>query len=146
MTVHLVKLCVGAASVDDLAAWQKSRLAELRRKDKFARIVHATFQMPKRGDELTGGGSLYWVIKGVIQVRQRILGLADGVRENGTPCCNIELDEPLIAVRPTPRRAFQGWRYLDVADAPPDLGDRAGRGVAAMPERMRRELAELGLI
>ncbi len=146
MTLHLVKLCVGAASVEDLAAWQTARLAERRRKDKTARIVHATFQTPKRAEDLLDGGSLYWVIKGVIQVRQRIVGLSEGVRDNGAACCNIELDDPLVAVRPTPRRAFQGWRYLSADDAPADLAGRGDKGLAQMPERLRRELAELGLI
>jgi hypothetical protein len=146
MPLHLIKLCVGAASVDDLAAWQTARLAQLRRKDAAARISHATFQTPKRAEELLDGGSLYWVVKGVIQVRQRIVGLADGTRDDGKPCCLIELDEALVAVSPTPRRAFQGWRYLSADDAPGDLGKGAGRGIEAMPERLRRQLAELGLI
>ena len=146
MPLHLVKLCVGAASVDDLAAWQPARLAELRRSDKRARISHTTFQMPKRGEELLDGGSLYWVVKGVIQVRQRIVGLAEGTRADGKPCCLIELDEALVPVRPTPRRAFQGWRYLSGEEAPGDLGTGTARGLEAMPEQWRRQLAELGLI
>lgn len=147
MPLHLVKLCVGAASIDDLAHWQQARLAQLRRADPKARISHTTFQTPKRQSDLLDGGSLYWVIKGVVQVRQRIVGFGEGVKENGQACCLIELDEALVPVRGVPRRPFQGWRYLDAADAPADLGHGAAAdGLAAMPPAMRRELAALGLI
>ncbi len=146
MPLHLVKLCVGATSVEDLAAWQQARIAELRQSDPHARIFHTTFQTPKRQQELLDGGSLYWVIKGVIQVRQRILGLGEGVKDNGQACCLIELDDPLVPVRSLPRRAFQGWRYLAHEDAPADLGGAGPRGVDQMPDTLRRELAALGLI
>ena len=72
--------------------------------------------------ELLDGGSLYWVIKGVIQVRQRLVGFEEGTKDDGSRCCLILLDQQLVPVRPVPRRAFQGWRYFDAADAPPDLG------------------------
>ena len=146
MPLHLVKLCVGAASIDDLAAWQQARVVELRRADPHARIFHTTFQTPKRQQELLEGGSLYWVIKGVIQVRQRIVGFGEGVKDNGQACCLIELDDPLVPVRSLPRRAFQGWRYLTHEDAPGDLGGAGPRGVDQMPDTLRRELAALGLI
>lgn len=146
MTLHLVKLCVGAASVEDLASWQRARVAELRRRDPAARMFHTTFQTPKRQQELLAGGSLYWVVKGVIQVRQRLLGFGEGVKDNGQPCCRIELDDALVAVRAVPRRAFQGWRYLAAGDAPPDLSGGDTAGLAEMPDGLRRELAALGLI
>lgn len=146
MTLHLVKLCVGAASIEDLADWQKGRLAALRKARGDARLFHTTFQTPKRRQELLDGGSLYWVIKGLIQVRQRLVGLDQGAKEDGSPCCLLLLDPELVPVRPTPRRAFQGWRYLDAADAPADLAAGAGAGMADMPPAMRRELAVLGLI
>lgn len=146
MTLHLVKLCVGAVSVDDLAEWQAGRLEEARRGGGDLRLFHTTYQTPKRQHELLGGGSLYWVIKGQIQVRQRLIGFAEGNKDDGSPCCLLLLDPKLVPVRPVPRRAFQGWRYLTGEDAPPDLAGAAGRGVAAMPEQLRRELAELGLI
>jgi hypothetical protein len=146
MTLHLVKLCVGAASIDDLAAWQKERLAERRKAGEKPRLFHTTFQTPKRQAELLDGGSLYWVIKGVIQVRQRLLGFEDGHKEDGSPCCLLLYDRELVPVRPVPRRAFQGWRYLQASDAPPDLAAGAGSGLAELPAKMRRELAELGLI
>ncbi len=146
MTLHLVKLCVGATSIEDLAEWQKARLAAQKKAGGKPRIFHATFQTPKRREELLDGGSLYWVIKGVIQVRQRLVGFEEGTKKDGSRCCLLLLDPKLVPVRPTPRRAFQGWRYLAAEDAPEDLGRGANRWLAEMPAKMRRELAELGLI
>lgn len=146
MTLHLVKLCVGAVSIEDLAQWQQGRLAAMREAGEPPRIFHATFQTPKRQAELLDGGSLYWVIKGVIQARQRLAGFAEGTRDDGSPCCLLLLDEAIVPVRPTPRRAFQGWRYLDAADAPPDLAPGAASDLADMPAGLRRELAALGLL
>lgn len=145
MTVHLVKLCVGAASVDDLARWQAhARNLKTYRSKKVA--YHTTFQKPTRQDDLLAGGSLYWVIKGTILVRQRIAGFDDGQKADGSPCCLILLDTELTSVRPVPRRAFQGWRYLSVDDAPADLKCGAVDQVAEMPADMRKKLAALGLI
>lgn len=146
MTLHLVKLCVGVVSIEDLAGWQAARLAEQRQAGEPPRVFHTTFQSPKRQAELLDGGSLYWVIKGVIEVRQRLLGFADGTKPDGSPCCLLLLDEQLVPVRPTPRRAFQGWRYLDAADAPPDLASAGEGDIARMPAALRRELGELGLL
>lgn len=145
MTLHLVKLCVGAASIEDLGAWQQERLAKQRKAGERVRLFHTTFQTPKRDAELLDGGSLYWVIKGLIQVRQRLLGFDEGHKSDGSRCCLILLDPALVPVRPVPRRAFQGWRYLAAVDAPPDVG-RAGKDLEAMPPKMRRALAELGLL
>ncbi len=146
MTLHLVKLCVGATSIEDLAEWQTDRLAEARKRAPAAKLFHATYQTPKRQQDLLDGGSLYWVIKGQILVRQRLIGLSEGKKNDGSPCCLLLLEPTLVPVRPVPRRAFQGWRYLSAEDAPPDLGTAGGRGLGAMPEQLRRELAELGLI
>lgn len=146
MALNIVKLCVGAASIEDLAAWQKGRLQEQRAQGEAPRIFHATFQTPKRQAELLDGGSLYWVIKGQIQARQRLIGFEDGFKSDGSPCCLILLDKPIVPVRPVPRRAFQGWRYLSQDDVPEDLGQGLGGDVAAMPPEMRRALLELGLI
>jgi hypothetical protein len=146
MTLHLVKLCVGAASIEDLAAWQKGRMAAMRRSGVAERVFHTTFQTPKRQAELLDGGSLYWVIKGVIQARQRLIGFDEGAKEDGSRCCLLLLDKALVPVRPVPRRAFQGWRYLEAADAPSDLAGGASDGLAGMPPRMRKELADLGLL
>ena len=145
MTLHLIKLCVGAASVEDLAAWQRGRLAELKKSGKKSQLFHTTFQTPKRQAELLAGGSLYWVIKGVIQVRQLIVGFGEGHKKDGSPCCLILLDPALVPVRPLSRRAFQGWRYFDAADAPADL-KRGEKKLADLPPKMRRDLADLGLL
>ena len=145
MTLHLVKLCVGATSIEDLAAWQAQHRRRKTRDGK-ACVYHPTYQFPKRRDELLDGGSLYWVIRGTILVRQKLVSLDDGTRDDGTPCCHLVLAPPLIPVRPTPRRAFQGWRYLDDEDAPPDLKGGKRDQVAVMPAEMRKKLADLGLL
>lgn len=109
-------------------------------------LFHTTHQTPKRTGELLDGGSIYWVIKGVIQVRQRIVGFDEGAKEDGKRCCLLLLDPELVPTRPAPRRAFQGWRYLADEDAPPDLEGSSNSEVSSMPPKMRRELVELGLI
>jgi hypothetical protein len=109
-------------------------------------IFHRTFQSPKRREELLGGGSLYWVIKGVVQARQALVDIREGTKDDGKPCAVLVLDRNIVGVRPTPRRAFQGWRYLDPDDAPADLAGRSGDQISEMPPKLRRELAELGLI
>ena len=146
MPLHLLKLCVGAESIADLEHWIAQRMAIQRKRGETPEHVHTTRMTPKRRDELLDGGSLYWVIKGQILVRQRLVGFDEGTKKDGSPCCLLLLDPELVPVRPVPRRAFQGWRYLTSEDAPVDLGKGGGKGVAAMPERLRRELAELGLI
>jgi hypothetical protein len=144
--IHLVKLSVGTESIEDLARWQSERLAGLQAAGQKPELFHRTFQMPKRREELLAGGSLYWVIKGLIQARQRVFDLREGQKADGSPCCLIMLEKPLIAVRPVPRRPFQGWRYIDPDDAPPDLGEGRSGALAEMPPAMRKQLAELGLI
>ena len=137
MALHLIKLCVGCDSIDDLAQWQAERL---RRGED---VGHTTRMFPKRRDELLAGGSLYWVIRGHIQVRQPVLDLKTVIGGDGIERCRIVLGSELAPVRPTPRRAFQGWRYLKAEDAPPDLG---GTSAEDVPEAMRQELLRLGLI
>jgi hypothetical protein len=146
VTLHLVKLCVGCDSVEDLAAWQTERLKQMKAEKQKPELFHRTFQMPKRREELLDGGSLYWVIKGVIQVRQRLLDLREGNRPDGTPCTLFILDKKLVQVRPVPRRAFQGWRYLAAEDAPAELAGGQRGDIEQMPAKLRRELAELGLL
>ena len=93
------------------------------------------------------GGSLYWVIKGLVQVRQPLLDIDEGTKDDGTPCCLLILKNELVPVRPTPRRAFQGWRYLDFAEAPRISGRQRRLGnIVAMPPKLRKQLAELGLL
>lgn len=138
MPLHLIKLCVGVSEIDDLQDWQSRRLRE------HKKIFHITRMTPKRSDELLAGGSLYWVIKGFIQVRQRIIDLERFTDEEGISRCKIIFDPELVQTRPQPRRAFQGWRYLKGEDAPPDLP--RGGDAASLPADMRADLAELGLL
>ena len=144
MPLHLIKLCVGCDSIEDLAAWQAERLKQMKRDGVKPELFHRTFQMPKRREELLDGGSLYWVIKGVIRVRQRIVGVESVVHE-GEPHCKLVLDRKLVRVMPRAMRAFQGWRYLEASSAPKDLGE-VGKGAADMPPKMVEELRELGLL
>jgi hypothetical protein len=142
VALHLIKLCVGADSVADLAAWQKKRLAERKRAGGPAEIRHVTRQTPKRGADLLDGGSLYWVVKGQIAVRQRILALKP-VTEDGVPHCAIVLDKDLVPTVRRAHRAFQGWRYFQPDDVPRDL---KGGDMKEMPDALRAELTALGLL
>lgn len=145
MALHLLKLCVGADSVEDLAAWIDFRLDELRARGLPAEQTHTTRMVPTRRDEILDGGSLYWVIKGTIQVRQVVLDIRPFTDTAGIKRCNLVLEPVLHPTRAQPRRPFQGWRYLAPEDAPADRA--GGRGEAGeIPEAMRRELAELGLL
>jgi hypothetical protein len=145
MTLHLIKLSVGAESIKDLQGWIRERLRLLKEKGQPPRHVHVTRMMPKRGEELLDGGSLYWVVKGQIACREKLIGIEPFRDSAGVGRCRLVLEPKLITVVPRPMRAFQGWRYLAPKDAPPDLG-KAGAGLAAMPEALRRELRELGLL
>jgi hypothetical protein len=145
MPLHLIKLCVGCDSVQDLEDWIKEKLREKKRRGEKPERIHTTRMVPKRADELLGGGSLYWVIRGEILCRERLLAIRPFVDRDGIGRCRLVLDKKLVLVQPRPYRAFQGWRYLAAKDAPRDL-DRAAPGAAAMPETMRRELRELGLL
>jgi len=145
MTVHLVKLCVGIDRLQDLRVWQAKRLDDLVRAGQVPELCHKTKQMPRRKDDVLDGGSLYWVIKGFVSARQRILDLKKTVREDGSPCCGIVLDPAIVETRPKPRRPFQGWRYLEAVEAPPDLS-QSDKSIADMPPGMREELRALRLI
>jgi hypothetical protein len=145
MTVHLIKLCVGVEAVEELATWQAERLKRLKRARKTVELCHRTMQMPRRREEVLDDGSLYWVIKGFVLVRQRVLDLRPDMKEDGTACCGIVLDKELVATRAHPRRAFQGWRYLEAADAPKDAGV-VDAAAGDMPRGMREDLRELRLI
>jgi hypothetical protein len=145
MTLHLIKLCVGADSLDDLRQWVAARIAEARRRGAPLRHAHVTRMTPKRNAEILDGGSLYWVIKGQIAARQRMLALEPFMDADGIGRCKLWLDRNVVAVAPRPMRAFQGWRYYEAKSAPPDI-DESEPGLAAMPEALRRELAGLGLL
>jgi hypothetical protein len=143
MTLHLVKLCVGCDTVKDLEDWIRER--RRRMGGKKTEHVHRTRMMPKRVAELTAGGSLYWVIRGELLCRQRLLAVRGIIDKSGTRRCEFVLEPRVVLVEPRAWRAFQGWRYLDPTDAPADL-DRSAPGAGKMPETMRRQLRELGLL
>ena len=137
--VHILKLCVGVEEIADLAQWQAERLRQQKR------IYHVTRMIPKRAEEIVGGGgSIYWVIRGLILVRQRITAIEPFTEGEGIERCKLVFDPKLVPVRPSPRRAFQGWRYLTAADAPPDLAGGAASG--DLSDAMRADLAALGLL
>jgi len=145
MALNLIKLCVGADSVRDLEDWIKEKLRDKRKRGEKPEHIHRTRMVPKRADELKDGGSLYWVIRGEIICRQRIRDIRPFRDKDGIGRCGVVLEPKVVLVEPRPFRAFQGWRYLDAKAAPRDL-EKAAPGVAAMPEKMRRELRELGLM
>jgi hypothetical protein len=134
--VNLIKLCVGVDSVEQLETWQQTRGG--------THSSHTTRMRPKRQGELLNGGSLYWVIKGVIQARQPILALEEVVGEDGKSRCRMVLGTPLIRTLAAPRRPFQGWRYLNVDDSPPDQV-RARQADSELPPELAAALADIGL-
>jgi hypothetical protein len=143
MALNLIKLCVGCDGIDDLAHWIGATLAENKRRGIEPVHIHRTRMMPKRVDEIVPGGSLYWVIKGQIRVREPILELRAVKDAAGVSHCDIVLAGELIEVEARPYRPFQGWRYLDQEVAPRDLRSEA---VADLPVEFMRELAGLGLL
>lgn len=143
-TLHLLKLCVGVSAIEELQAWIDYRLEQRRANGDDVVQKHTTRMIPKRADELLAGGSLYWVIKGNIQVRQHLVDIRPFTDNEGIRRCDLILEPRLIPVRWQPRRAFQGWRYLKPEDAPADLP--AGSGEAGLPADLRLELSELGLL
>jgi hypothetical protein len=145
MPLHLIKLCVGCDSVRDLEDWIKLKLKDKRKRGEKPEHIHRTRMVPKRADELTDGGSLYWVIRGEIACRQRLRAVRPFRDKDGVGRCALVLDPKVVLIEPRPYRAFQGWRYLPAADAPRDL-DKAAPGAVSMPEKLRRELRELGLM
>jgi hypothetical protein len=139
-SLHLIKLCVGAETVEDLLIWQRNPRAK--GPDGLPR--HITRMWPKRAAELLGGGSLYWVFKGVILARQRILRLDGVTGSDGITRCAIVLDPEVVRTMAATRRPFQGWRYLKAEDAPRDL-PKARKGDDSLPPELDAMLAEIGL-
>ncbi len=140
MALHLIKLSVGTESVDDLQAWQKRRLAA------DGRVWHGTRMQPRRRDELLEGGSIYWVIRGVVQARQRLADIESAVDAEGRGFTRLVLDPGLVRVLPRSHRPFQGWRYLRDEDAPADLSETASDGTGDLPPALAAELRELGIL
>jgi hypothetical protein len=145
VTLHLIKLCVGCDSVRDLEDWIRQRLKQRRKRGLSREHMHRTRMVPKRAAELCDGGSLYWVIRGEIMCRQRIIDVRPFTDKDGIGRCYLVLEPKPTLVEPRPYRAFQGWRYLQAEDIPRDL-DRAAPGAKNMPEALRRELRGLGLL
>lgn len=139
-TINLVKLSVGTTSVEGLIEWQKTRRAQA--PDGLPR--HVTRMWPRRGDEILNGGSIYWVIKGQIQCRQRILRLDEVIGDDGIRRCAIVSDPDMFRVAPILKRPFQGWRYLKVEDSPPDL-TAARKDDDALPTDLQNALADIGI-
>ncbi|WP_150287714.1 DUF1489 family protein [Rhabdaerophilum calidifontis] len=144
MALHLLKLCVGCESIEDLEGWiEETRLAHQQMGRPY-RQVHTTRMVPRRMDEIVGAGSLYWVIRGRIAARQRIEAIEPFTDGEGIPRCHLVLTPEVIPVQPRPCRPFQGWRYLADGDAPADI--RIVDAPAEMPEALRAELSALGLL
>jgi len=146
MALNLVKLCVGCDSVKELDDWIAKRLKQRSQRGLSREHLHRTRMMPRRAQELRDGGSLYWVIRGEIAAREKIVGIEPFRDKDGIGRCRIVMQPKVIAVSPRPMRPFQGWRYLKEDAVPPDLTKTSASGLAAMPEPMRRELRELGLL
>ncbi len=134
--VNLVKLCVGVATLADLTSRIDAR--------QSLETRHVTRMWPKRQSELLNGGSLYWVIKGVVQARQRIIKLDEVIGNDGIRRCGIRLDAELIHTQSAPKRPFQGWRYLSADDAPPDL-PKLREAETDLPRSLNLALAEIGV-
>ncbi|MEM6461359.1 MAG: DUF1489 family protein [Pseudomonadota bacterium] len=145
MALNLLKLCVGVDTIEDLQASIKFRVEQHKLRGLGEISFHITRMVPKRADELLDGGSLYWVIRGTIQARQRIDDIQPFVDPSGVSRCRIVLEPRLFLTEWQPRRAFQGWRYLKQQDAPSDLSE-GGAGILSLPPELRRELADLGLL
>lgn len=130
MALHLTKVAFGAASVEHL----RERLAL---RGVTGPVALTTRYLPKRHEEIAGQGSLFWILKHQLIARSPILGFA----EAGGGRCAILLDPALVQVVPQPKRAHQGWRYLEGSDAPVDLGSG---DMASLPPELAGKLAELG--
>ncbi len=142
MTMHIIKLCVGVEDVDHLVELQKARLK------REGVLIHVTRNTPKKALEILNGGSIYWVIKKFVRVRQRLIGIERGVNSEGRPSCALQLDPSLVKTELKEFRAFQGWRYFKPEECPPDLDKNVGlsESAPALPAEMAEELRSLGLL
>jgi len=138
VALHLIKLAVGTEDIADLRRWQR-----LRKKERGFSAFY-TRNTPRRAEELLDGGSIYWVIKGYVRVRQLLKGFAATVDDEGQPLCVVRYDMRLVPTVAMPKRAFQGWRSVEGKDAPPDW--KGVRGSAELPPKMAEELRSLGLL
>jgi hypothetical protein len=138
---HIVKLCVGISTVEELESYRRMRFAEGSAYGPNVH-VHRTRMMPRRAEEVVATGSLYWVIAGEIRCRQKILALEAATDHEGRSCCDIVMHPDLVRTVPRPKRPFQGWRYFRPEDAPADMAHGADTG----DEELAAELSRLGLI
>jgi hypothetical protein len=145
MALHLIKLAVGCESIKEFKGWVAERALKAKQSGLPPRHVHITRMVPKRDAEILDGGSIFWVIRGEVAVREKIVAIEPFRDSAGIGRCRLVMMPKVITVAPRPLRPFQGWRYLTEADAPRDLGSAAA-SIEAMPEPMRRELRELGLL
>ena len=141
MSLHLIKLAVGVSDLDHLAALQDRRVQT---HDGRRIVPLTTRRLPRRADEILAGGSLYWVVRGSVAVRQRVLGIDTAVDGEGQGFCILRLDPERVPTVPVAHRPFQGWGYLDPAKAPPDQAGAAGTG--ELPPHLLAELRDLGLL
>ena len=141
----MLKLCVGIDTISELEDWIVEKRRRFAKPGRVYEHSHITRMAPKRADALLDGGSIYWVIKGQLACRQSLLAVRSFTDGEGIGRCQLVLDPVVVAVSPRPCRPFQGWRYLEPKDAPVDLGGEA-HAVSALPEAMRRELVDLGLL
>ena len=145
MTIHLLKLAVGVDDGADLARIQAGQLRQAMERGDEPVLRHFTRNRPKRAAELLAGGSMFWLIKGFIRRRQRIIGIGRRRRDDGRPVCVLTLDAELIRTEFHACKPFQGWRYLMGKDAPADAA-MGGKEVDEMPAEMADELRDLGLL
>lgn len=139
MSLHIIKLSVGVADIDHLARLQQER------KKREGMLVHITRNTPKKAEEILDGGSIYWVIKKFVRVRQRIISIERGVNAEGKPSCAFELHPSLVQTELKEFRAFQGWRYFKENEAPPDLNTEQN-APDSLPAEMAEELKSMGLL
>ena len=143
MRIHLLKIAVGVDNFADLQNRQKQRLKELKNVKQKPELIHITRHTPKRAEEVLNGGSIYWVVKGWICARQKIRELRPVLRDD-VSYCGLVFDKKLVRVMPHQHRPFQGWRYFEADNAPPDI--MPGINPNDIPEDMLRELGALGLL
>ncbi|MGY9019385.1 MAG: DUF1489 family protein [Alphaproteobacteria bacterium] len=146
MTIHLVKIAVGIESVDHLRDVQIERLRQAQEPGGAGALRHLTRNAPRRAEEVLDGGSIYWIIKGYIRVRQYITGFGEAVGRNGKPRCALILDPKLVQTVLLPHKPIQGWRYMEAEAAPEDLTGKERKIVSSLPQDMADELRSLGLL
>src|ERR1700735_1111173 len=134
MPLHLIKLAVGCDSVKELKSWVAERMQTAKKKGLPQHHIHITRMTPKRDEELLAGGSLYWVIRGEVAAREKIIAIEPFRDKDGIGRCRLVMRPKVSAVSPRPMRPSQGWRYLTDDAVPADLSKATAGAVAAMPE------------